>query len=148
MSKLSPDMCTVPVEGEHDPSMTRFLHIRTHLREELETGKYPYRVDISWPYEGQDKGFPDPETAEAMGYFRKEVILGALERNKLALLAYEVMGEERCLWCIYTRNLSAFEETLNEATDDLPDYPLELYAEEDREGLAFAEVEPLITTEE
>lgn len=47
MSKLSPEMCTVPVDGEYDPSVMRFLHIRTHLREELATGKYPYRVDIT-----------------------------------------------------------------------------------------------------
>ena len=45
-------MCTVPVDGEYDPTVMRFLHIRTHLRAELATGKYPYRVDITWPYDG------------------------------------------------------------------------------------------------
>ena len=40
-----------------------------------------------------------------------------------------------------------FQEMLNEASSELPDYPLEIYAEEDREGLAFGEVEPLIAAE-
>ena len=147
MSKLSPEMYTVPVDGEYDPSVMRFLHIRTHLREELATGKYPYRVDITWPYDGDEKGLPDPETADAMKGFRERVIDEALERDKLALLAYEVVGEDRCLWSIYTRNIPAFQEMLNEASSELPDYPLEIYAEEDRGGLAFGEVEPLIAAE-
>ena len=125
MSQLRPEMCTVPVDGEYDPTVMRFLHIRTHLRAELATGKYPYRVDITWPSDGDE----------------------ALERDKLALLAYEVVGEDRCLWCIYTRNIPAFQEMLNEASSELPDYPLEIYAEEDREGLAFGEVEPMIAAE-
>lgn len=137
-------MCTVPVDGEYDPSVMRFLHIRTHMREELDTGKYPYRIDITWPYEGDEKGLPDAETADEMRTFRDTVITGALERDKLALLAYEVVGEDRCLWSVYTRNMNAFMEMLNDASADLPEYPLELYAEEDREGLAFREVEPLI----
>lgn len=137
-------MCTVPVDGEYDPSVMRFLHIRTHMREELDTGKYPYRIDITWPYDGDEKGLPDPETADEMRTFRETVITGALERDKLALLAYEVVGEDRCRWSVYTRNMNAFLEMLNDASADLPEYPLLLYAEEDREGLAFSEVEPLI----
>lgn len=148
MSKLDPDMKTVAVEGDEDPSLTRFLHIRTHLRAELATGKYPFRVDITWTYEGDAKGLPRSETAERMGSFRDRVLCEALEKDKLALLAYEVVGEGRCLWSLYTRNVRAFEERLNDAAADLPDLPIELYAEEDRRGLAFAEAEPLLSAGE
>lgn len=147
MSRLDPEMCTVPVEGAKDPFVLRFLHIRTRMRQELDTGKYPYRVEIRWPYAPDAKGLPTSATADEMADFRHRVIDGALERDKLALLAYDVVGEGEALWCLYTRNLPAFEELLNAATEGLPDYPLELTAEEDREALAFAEVEPLISAE-
>lgn len=64
----------------------------------------------------------------------------ALERNKLALLAYSCTGEGLKEWVYYTRNLKAFGETLNTALSDLPQFPLSFEADEDREASMFKEV--------
>ena len=139
MAKVSDEMLTVLLEGEHNPELMRFLLVRKELAPHLETGKYPYRIEIRWDYEGDLRGMPTDAVGMDMEAF-EAALLPALERNKLALLAYSCTGEGVKEWVYYTRNLKAFGETLNMALADLPQFPLSFKADEDREGALFKEV--------
>lgn len=147
MAKVSDEMLTVLLDGEHHPEWLRFLLIRKDLLPHLDTGKYPYRIDISWHYSGDDKGMPLIETSTDMEAF-ETALTPALERNKLALLAASCTGEGSKEWSYYTRNLKAFGETLNTALADLPQYPLTFEAEEDREGAYLRDLLTLASSEE
>ncbi|MDO4771835.1 DUF695 domain-containing protein [Porphyromonas sp.] len=139
MAKVNDEMITVLLEGEHDPDKMRFLLVRKELLPHLETGKYPYRIEVRWAYEGDGKGMPQEAVGAQMEAF-EEALRPPMERNKLALLAYVSTGEGLKEWCFYTRNLKAFGETLNAALADLPQFPLSFEADEDREGEMFREV--------
>lgn len=143
MARISKDMTSLILDGERNPEQARFLQIRNEIRRELDTGKYPIRVDITWAYEGDHAGMPTENTMKLMEEF-EDALIPAMEKNNLALQAYQLTGEGERLWCFYTRNIGAFEETLNHATDELPHLPLTFYAEEDRNAEAFAEVEMLL----
>lgn len=146
MARISKDMTSVCLAGERDESMVRFLQVRNEMPKALAEGKYPIRVDMTWAYDGDRSGMPSEELMEQMTTL-EEALIPALEKNNLALQAYQVTGEGERLWCFYTRNLVAFQETLNEALSELPLFPLDFYAEEDREGEAFNEVIPFINKE-
>lgn len=143
MARISKEMTSIIIDGEIDPAKAQFLQIRQEMPKALETGKYPIRVDITWEYDGDHSGMPTEDLAEQMNSF-EEALIPALEKNNLALLAYQVTGEGRRLWCFYTRNIGAFQETLNEALEELPLFPITFYAEEDREADAFREVQALL----
>lgn len=147
MARISKEMTSVCLAGEKDERLMRFLQVRNEMLQALAEGKYPIRVDMTWSYEGDRSGMPSEEVSEQMTEL-EDVLIPALEKNNLALLAYQVTGEDERLWCFYTRHLPAFQETLNEALADLPLFPLEFYAEEDREGEAFEEVIPFINNKE
>lgn len=139
MAKVSDEMLTILLEGEHNPELMRFLLVRKELMPHLETGKYPYRIEIRWAYEGDRRGMPADTVGAEMEAF-ETALSPALERNKLALLAYSCTGEGLKEWVYYTRNLKAFGETLNTALSDLPQFPLSFEADEDREASMFKEV--------
>lgn len=143
MARISKDMIPLILDGEKDPQQARFLQIRKEIRKELDTGKYPIRVDITWAFDADHAGMPTDDVMAQMEQF-EDALIPALEKNNLALQAYQLTGEGERLWCFYTRNIGAFEETLNSATDELPRLPLTFYAEEDRDADAFAEVEMLL----
>ena len=117
MARISKEMISIIINGERDQEKAQFLQIRREM--------------------------PTEEVAEQMNSL-EEALIPALEKNNLALLAYQVTGEGRRLWCFYTRNIGAFQETLNEALEELPLFPITFYAEEDREADAFREVESLL----
>lgn len=143
MARISDEIISVILSGEQDEEKVRFLQIRKELRRELSTSKYPIRVDITWAYEGNPDGMPTEEIAKQMELL-EDALIPALEKNNLALLAYQLTGEGQKLWSFYTRNIQAFQETLNQSTKELPLFPLTFYAEEDLEGGAFAEVEAFL----
>lgn len=144
MARISKNMTSVYLSGERDERMLRFLQIRDEMPKALAEGKYPIRVDVTWTYDGDRSGMPTEEITRQITTL-EDALIPALEKNNLALLAYQVTGEGERLWCFYTRNLPAFQETLNEALAELPLFPLGFYAEEDREGDAFNEVIPFIS---
>lgn len=143
MARLSKEMTTIVIESEKQPDWVRFLQVRDEMLKALETGKYPIRVDISWAYEEGTTGMPSEALAEQMEQL-EEALLPKLEKNNLALLAYQLTGDGLRLWSLYTRNIHAFEEQLNEALKELPLFPITFYAEEDIEGDAYREVSSLL----
>lgn len=143
MARISEEMISIILDGERDEHQVRFLQIRKEIRRELDTHKYPIRVDISWDYEENHAGMPLEQTLKEMEHL-EDAIIPALEKNNLALLSYQLTGEGQRLWSFYTRNIQAFQDTINQATEELPLFPIEFYAEEDKEAEAFAEVETLL----
>lgn len=143
MARISEEMISIILDGERDEHQVRFLQIRKEIRRELDTHKYPIRVDISWDYEENHAGMHLEQTLKEMEHL-EDAIIPALEKNNLALLSYQLTGEGQRLWSFYTRNIQAFQDTINQATEELPLFPIEFYAEEDKEAEAFAEVETLL----
>lgn len=139
MAKLAFEFRTVILSETEASEQVSFLQVRKHIAEHLNKGRYPIRVDISWEYAPTRTGMP-PAAIEADWETFEESLIPNLERNNLALLTYYITGQNRRLWSFYTRNLKAFERTLNNATENLPLYPLNIYAEEDLDRLALQEV--------
>lgn len=74
------------------------------------------------------QGMPSKPTCRADGA-AGGALLPKLEKHNLALLAYQLTGDGLRLWSLYTRNIHAFEEQLNEALKELPLFPITFYAE-------------------
>ncbi len=138
MAKISDEMLTLLIEGEESKEGVRFLSVRKELLPHLETGKYPYRIEVCWRYEGDHARMPLESTGIEMEQFEVAVVK-ELERNKLAILACISTGEGRREWVFYTRNLRAFGETFNSALANQPTYPLSFEADEDRSAEYFRE---------
>ncbi|MBQ9576543.1 MAG: DUF695 domain-containing protein, partial [Muribaculaceae bacterium] len=58
MAKLiiSDDWWTAPAEGDNGNLI--LVTGRRSMGNVIETGLYRYRVEVTWPYEGDDKGLP------------------------------------------------------------------------------------------
>ncbi len=143
MARISKAMTSLIIDGEVDTSKARFVAIRDELSDALESKKYPIRVDITWNYQGDMADMPKDDTMKDFTDF-EEAVVPSFEKNNLALLAYILTGEGKRVWSFYTRNLNAFETTLNEALNELPLYPLIIHAEMDIEGDAYKEAFSLL----
>lgn len=139
MSKLPHEYTPIFLYESDDSTQLTFLQVRKGVSDFLANGKYPIRVDITRSYPSNAHGMPLTEEEKALGAF-EDAITSALEHNNLSVLAYYLTGRGRRLWSFYTRNLQAFGNALNAATASLAHYPIEIYAEEDREQEALEEV--------
>lgn len=97
-----------------------------------ESGKYPFRLTVSWDYEAGPDGMPADHDAELMGQATDAMINETL-KDPAAILTGIYTGDGRRDWIFYTRSLHIFRNILNRALANLPLLPLEISAEEDPE---------------
>lgn len=105
---------------------------RDELTEFVQSGKFKERVEITWKYEGDEKGMPSEELAEQMENVQ-ETLKKAMEKNKLSILTGVYTGGGEKVWVFYTRTVRVFGERLNEALASFELLPISIYTEVDPE---------------
>lgn len=105
---------------------------RDELTEFVQAGKFKERVEITWKYEGDEKGMPCEELAEQMENVQ-ETLKKAMEKDKLSILTGVYTGGGEKVWVFYTRTVRVFGERLNEALASFELLPISIYTEVDPE---------------
>lgn len=96
----------------------------------IESGKYIYRLDVSWKYDALPDGMPTDEDAEMMEKVT-DALTEELKRDKAVVLTGIYTGDGRRDWVFYTKNLRIFSSLFNRALESLPQLPLLIEASED-----------------
>ncbi|MBQ7941924.1 MAG: DUF695 domain-containing protein [Muribaculaceae bacterium] len=135
--KLTDEWWTGPAEAENGALV--MVTGRKDMEPVMETGKYIYRVEITWRYEGDSSGMPDEATSLLM-----EEVQYALQndfmKDPVAVLTGIYTGNGERNWVFYTMNLRIFDRKLNEDLAQFERLPLELYAESDPEWNEYREM--------
>ncbi|MDH6359124.1 DUF695 domain-containing protein [Parabacteroides sp. PF5-9] len=103
---------------------------RDELNEFMQSGKLKERVEITWKYQGDQKGMPTVELAEQMETVQ-EALRKAMEKDKLSILTSVYTGGGEKIWVYYTRTTRVFGERLNEALAGFDLLPITIYSEID-----------------
>lgn len=117
-----------PCTGEKGQTIITTGH--DGLDRERLSGKYRYRMDVSWDYPQLPDGMPDPEAAEMLEKVT-DAFEAELRKDTAAVMTGIYTGEGRRDWVFYTMSLHIFSKILNRALADLPLLPLSIEAEED-----------------
>lgn len=128
--RLSKEWFTALSEDEKGQLVT--VCGREELTEFVKSGKFKERVEISWKFEGDEKGMPSDELAEKMESVQ-EAMAKAMEKDKLAILTGVYTGGGEKTRIFYTRTVRVFGERLNEALESFELLPIEIYTEVDPE---------------
>lgn len=129
--KLSNVWFTALSEDEFGRMIT--VNGRDELTEFIQSGKFKERAEVTWKYEGDEKGMPSEAEAERM-----EVVQAALQKamekkDKLSILTSVYTGGGEKVWVFYTRTVRVFGERLNEALAPFELLPISIYTEVDPE---------------
>lgn len=129
--KLSNVWFTALSEDESGRMIT--VNGRDELTEFIQSGKFKERAEVTWKYEGDEKGMPSEAEAERM-----EVVQAALQKamekkDKLSILTSVYTGGGEKVWVFYTRTVRVFGERLNEALAPFELLPISIYTEVDPE---------------
>ena len=141
--KLTDEWFTAIAESETN-NRTIFISGRCHIDEFKESGKFPFRVEVTWHYSPDAKGMPDEKSAELM----ENVLIAlkkAMEKDKLAILTGIYTGDDERNMIFYTRNVAAFGNKLNEALTAFEKLPISIYTDNDPEWKKSAEMKSLNT---
>ena len=128
MAKLSDEWWTAPAEGEHGGLI--MVTGRRDIDKLRLSGKYNYRVEVTWTYEGDGQGMPQRDTAKIMEQVH-DSLLEEFADGKVAVVTGVYTGEGERNWVFYTRNLPLFQKLFNRSLQSFDQLPLEFYAEED-----------------
>lgn len=128
--RLSDEWFTALSEDESGNLVT--IYGRDELTEFIQSGKFKERVEITWKYEGDEKGMPADALAEQMENVQ-EALKKAMEKDKLSILTAVYTGVGEKIWVFYTRTVRVFGERLNEALASFELLPISIYTEIDPE---------------
>lgn len=103
------------------------------------SGKYPFRLDVSWDYTPLPDGMPSDSDARLMEEIT-ECLLSETRKDPAAILTGIYTGDGRRDWIFYTRSLYIFRNILNRALQSLPTLPLNIEAAEDPDWEEYMEM--------
>lgn len=128
---------TYPAETES--GKTLIVTGRDGIDKYRESGKYPYRLTVSWDYEALPDGMPAESEALLMEQVT-DAFLAETKRDHAAVLTGIYTGDGRRDWIFYTRSLHIFRNILNRALEPLPLLPLSIDAAEDPEWSEYLDM--------
>ncbi len=128
---------TSPAESE--AGKTVIITGRDGLEKVQASGKYIYRLDVSWDYEPEASGMPSDADARIMEE-ATDALLKVFDKNTAAVMTGIYTGDGRRDWIFYCLNLKVFSSSFNNALADLPAMPLEISATEDPEWEEYSEM--------
>lgn len=121
---------TYPAEG--DLGGTVIVTGRDGMERRRLSGRYPYRVEVSWQYAPAAAGAPMPSDADAALMERAtDALIAATDADRCAVLTGIYTGEGSRDWVFYTKSLPLFRGLLNRALSALPALPLAVAAYSD-----------------
>lgn len=119
-----------PCEAENGQTIITSGH--DGLDKQRLSGKYIYRVEVSWDYPALSDGMPDEEASRLLEQVT-DALTATLAEDKVAVMTGIYTGAGRRDWIFYTKNLKIFSSTFNRALHELPVLPLQFEATEDPE---------------
>lgn len=119
---------TYPAESEN--GRTIIVTGRDGLDKVMDSGKYRYRLDVSWDYEAGSDGMPSDEESRLMEQ-ATDALRTAFDKSRSAVLTGIYTGDGRRDLIFYSLNLKVFSYVFNEALAGLPPLPLHVEATED-----------------
>lgn len=114
---------------EHEGRLI-LIERREDLEEFFYSKKFPYQIQIDLGYKADADGFPEKEDADRIAAVT-EALQRPMEKDKLAILVYQTIGEGLKSWHWVARHLPSFQERLNKALAEFPLLPLEIEVVED-----------------
>lgn len=96
----------------------------------IASGKYIYRIEVSWQYPQLPDGMPDEEAARTLEQVT-DALAEAFDRDKAAVMTGIYTGDGRRDWVFYCKNLRIFQTVFNRALEPLDTLPLLIEAEQD-----------------
>ena len=131
MAKLniSDDWWTAP--SQDSGGNTVLVTGRRGLDNVIATGRYRYRIEMTWLYEPNGGGMPQYHTSRTMELMT-DALHASLKRDPVAVMTGIYTGAGERNWVFYTVSLKAFQSMLNAALSGIPEQlPLTFHAEED-----------------
>lgn len=129
--------------SENEDGSYTFISGRTDIDNFINSGKMKDRVEVTWNYEKDDKGAPCNDKEAAIMEAVQDRLQQAMEKDKLAILTGVYTGQGKRDFVFITRNVPAFGNRLNEALADLPQLPIEIYAEKDPENEEYKSLQEI-----
>ena len=129
--KLSDVWFTALSQNEEGQIIT--ISGRDELDEFIQTGKYKERVEITWKYDGDEKGMPSESVGELMESVEETLRKAMEKKDKLAIMTSIYTGGNEKVWIFYTRTVRVFGERLNEALASFELLPISIYTEVDND---------------
>lgn len=126
--KLTDKWWSAPTEA--DNGKTIIVTGRDDMEEAIASGKYKYRIDVSWDYNALPDGMPEEEESKLMEQVT-DALLSAFKKDKVAIITGIYTGDGRRDWIFYCMNLFIFSKVFNKALESLPLVPFVIEASED-----------------
>ena len=135
--RISDDWWTAPAEGENGSLI--LVTGRRGLDNVIEAGVHRYRVEVTWPYDGDAKGLPNYTDSKVMEEVT-DALNASFDRDPVAVMTGIYTGDGQRNWVFYTRSLHIFQRKFNEALISFPALPLQFEAEEDPDWQEYREM--------
>lgn len=116
--------------ADSDSGKTIIVTGRDGIDKFRDSGKYIYRIDVSWDYQALPDGLPQEEDAALMEE-ATDALLKAFKKDTVAVMTGIYTGDGRRDWIFYTKNLKIFSGVFNRALETLPTIPIVIDASED-----------------
>ena len=129
--KLSDVWFTALSQNEEGQIIT--ISGRDELDEFIQTGKYKERVEITWKYDGDEKGMPSESVGELMESVEETLRKAMEKKDKLAIMTSIYTGGNEKVWVFYTRTDRVYGERQNEALSSFELLPISIYTEVDND---------------
>ncbi len=117
-----------PAEAEN--GRTVIVTGRDRIDHFRDSGKYIYRINVTWDYTPLPDGMPEDDDAKLMEEVT-DALLEAFRKDTVAVMTGIYTGDGRRDWVFYTKNLKIFSTVFNRALSELPTVPIVIDAEED-----------------
>lgn len=125
--------------AENDNQMPIFIAGRDDINLFKESGKFKERVEIYWKYTPSHNNMPSDDESRLMEEVMNS-LQNAMEKDKLAILTGVYTGDCERTMVFYARTSKVFGERLNQALEQYPQLPIELYVEIDTEWCEYTEM--------
>ncbi|MBO4803991.1 MAG: DUF695 domain-containing protein [Muribaculaceae bacterium] len=135
--RISDEWWTAPAEGESGNLI--LVTGRRAMDNVIATGVYRYRVEVTWPYEGDSKGLPAYADSKVMAEVT-DALNDCFNSDPIAVMTGIYTGDGQRNWVFYTRSLHIFQRKFNEVLAPFPTLPLTFEAEEDPDWQEYREM--------
>ena len=135
--RISDDWWTAPAEG--DGGTLILVTGRRAMDNVIASGLYRYRVEVTWPYEGDEKGLPAYADSKVMEEVT-DALNDCFDHDPVAVMTGIYTGDGQRNWVFYTRSLQIFQRKFNETLAPFPTLPLVFEAEEDPDWQEYREM--------
>ena len=126
-----------PAEAEN--GRTIIVTGRDDIEQYRESGKFRYRIDVSWDYRSKADGMPEDDEAKLMEE-ATDALLDAFRRDRVAVMTGIYTGDGRREWIFYTRSLPVFQKVFNLYLEPLDAIPLVIEASADPDWEEYTEM--------